>query len=121
MGPGWRRAGRTGPTLTIRTVLLAGVVWFVAADVCRALGLAAEWNTMRHLADDERRALDKGTCPDHALFPGRTSRIALISESGLYKLVLRSDKPQARKFQDWVTRVVLPVPTRPQRPHPRPS
>ena len=35
--------------------------------------------------------------------------VALISESGLYKLVMRSDKPEAREFQDWVTRVVLPA------------
>ncbi|MCC5978084.1 MAG: hypothetical protein JJU21_08480 [Salinarimonas sp.] len=33
----------------------------------------------------------------------------VISESGLYKLIMRSDKPQAREFQDWVTRVVLPA------------
>jgi prophage antirepressor-like protein len=33
----------------------------------------------------------------------------LISESGLYKLVLRSDKPEAKAFQDWVTRTVLPA------------
>ena len=32
-----------------------------------------------------------------------------ISESGLYKLIMRSRKPQARKFQDWVTREVLPA------------
>jgi prophage antirepressor-like protein len=33
----------------------------------------------------------------------------LVSKSGLYKLIMRSDKPQARAFQDWVTRVVLPA------------
>lgn len=33
----------------------------------------------------------------------------IISESGLYKLIMRSDKPEARKFQDWVTRDVLPA------------
>ncbi|MBB3175603.1 prophage antirepressor-like protein [Endobacter medicaginis] len=35
--------------------------------------------------------------------------VSLISESGLYKLVMRSDKREARLFQDWVTRVVLPT------------
>lgn len=34
--------------------------------------------------------------------------LSLISESGFYKLIMRSDKPDARKFQDWVTREVLP-------------
>lgn len=33
----------------------------------------------------------------------------LISESGLYKLIMRSDKPEARRFQDWVTREVLAI------------
>lgn len=32
-----------------------------------------------------------------------------VSESGLYKLLMRSDKPEARAFQDWVTKVVLPA------------
>lgn len=35
--------------------------------------------------------------------------ITTISESGLYKLILRSDKPEAKAFQDWVTKVVLPA------------
>jgi len=33
----------------------------------------------------------------------------LVAESGLYKLLMRSDKPQAKPFQDWVTKVVLPA------------
>jgi prophage antirepressor-like protein len=47
----------------------------------------------------------------HGLFAvGRGSRrLVVISESGLYKLVMRSNKPEARKFQDWVTRDVLPA------------
>ena len=40
---------------------------------------------------------------------GGARHTLLIAESGLYKLVLRSDKPQAKAFQDWVTRVVLPA------------
>jgi prophage antirepressor-like protein len=36
-------------------------------------------------------------------------QLSVVSESGLYKLVMRSDKPQARPFQDWVTREVLPA------------
>lgn len=33
----------------------------------------------------------------------------IVSESGLYKLIMRSDKPEAKAFQDWVTRDVLPA------------
>jgi len=36
-------------------------------------------------------------------------RQVLVSESGLYKLIMRSDKPAAKRFQDWVTREVLPA------------
>lgn len=39
--------------------------------------------------------------------PGRDMKI--VNESGLYKLVMRSDKPQAKEFQDWVTGTVLPA------------
>lgn len=42
-------------------------------------------------------------------FDGRAKTVVLISESGLYKLIMRSDKPQARAFQEWVTRHVLPA------------
>ena len=35
--------------------------------------------------------------------------VSLISESGLYKLIMRSDEPEGRAFQDWVTRLVLPA------------
>jgi len=39
----------------------------------------------------------------------RTGQAMLVSESGLYKLIMRSNKPEAREFQDWVTRDVLPA------------
>lgn len=61
------------------------------------------------LDSSERMALKKRHLPDGSLFPGRTAVIALISESGLYKLVMRSDKPEAKRFQDWVTKDALPA------------
>jgi prophage antirepressor-like protein len=76
--------------------------------VCRALGLSpyngSYTHHLRQLHGDEHRnasTSDMGS-------PVRGS-LKLISESGLYKLVMRSDKPEAREFQDWVTRVVLPA------------
>ncbi|WP_394116904.1 BRO-N domain-containing protein [Xanthobacter lutulentifluminis] len=90
----------------MRVVDIGGEPWFVAADVCRALGMRADatngsfQNHYRRLATDERRS-----SPPSVLI----TRGTLISESGLYKLILRSDKPQAKPFQDWVTRVVLPA------------
>lgn len=77
-------------------VEIDGQPWFVAADVCRILGLSQVTNALRNLGRDEITLTRiKGF---------RGSHINTISESGLYKLVMRSDKPAARKFQDWVTR-----------------
>lgn len=91
----------------LRVVQLDGEPWFVAKDVCIVLGYNVKangevntTNALRPLGADEvttARISSKGNPPK------------LISESGLYKLVLRSDKPQAKPFQDWVTKTVLPA------------
>lgn len=75
----------------------------MAADVCAVLGIAHAASAVRSLYDDERNTV--------RLMHGNRGnpRSNIISESGLYKLVLRSDKPEARAFQDWVTRHVLPA------------
>ena len=101
---------------TVRTVEIDGQPWFVARDVCRCLGLDGG-STARHLKGiraDERQVVTRTSVilgdGGWALF-GNTDApaLAIISESGLYKLIMRSDKPQARQFQDWVTRVVIPA------------
>lgn len=92
----------------VRVSAEGGDPWFVVADVCRSLGLAANKSNgsyqthYRKLEEGETRQVD-GIDPIH---PKR--RFTAVSESGLYKLVMRSDKPEARAFQDWVTREVLP-------------
>jgi prophage antirepressor-like protein len=104
----------------IRVATLDGSPWFVGADVCRALGLASEdGGYSRHyrtLAQDERRVMSLAAFAPGFEIPGQrrgglrpSNPISWIAESGLYRLVLRSDKPEARQFQDWVTRVVLPA------------
>jgi prophage antirepressor-like protein len=94
--------------------------WFVAADVCRALGLAVShtgyvevWNANRHLPPTEKMTLPKGS--PHltrgafgAAFGNKAPSVGLVSEPGLYKLAMRSDKPQAKAFQDWIAYQVLP-------------
>lgn len=98
---------------TIRVVELDGEPWFVAVDVCKTLGFALNKkgipNTSqacRPLNADERGVYLINTpqpkCPEYS------QKLTLITESGLYKLIMRSDKPEARAFQDWVTQVVLP-------------
>lgn len=88
----------------IRTVALNGTLWFVAADVRKVLGLTQGGTNFKHLGADEVRRIPSGLITGKGM-----STASLISESGLYKLVMRSDKPQARVFQDWVTRDVLPA------------
>lgn len=90
----------------IRVVSIKDAPWFVGADVLHALyGRTAGFG---HIYDplnpDERTRVKRVHLG--ALSPGKD--MTLVSESGLYKLVMRSDKPQARKFQDWVTQEVLP-------------
>ena len=87
---------------TIRVVELDGNPWFVAVDVSRVLGLTNTTMALRPLGSDE-----KGLNPIETI--RGVQMMNTVSESGLYKLILRTDKPQAREFQDWVTRVVLPT------------
>lgn len=92
----------------LRVVEQDGQPWFVASDVCRAIGYAVKpsgdvnvYHALNPLNADE--------VITHRMSGNRGTAAKLISESGLYKLVMRSDKPEARAFQDWVTRVVLPA------------
>lgn len=80
-------------------VTVEGKPWFVAADVCRVLGLndAAAGRSVR---GDEKGLRQVQT-------PGGLQMMTTISRPGLSKLILRSDKPTAGPFQDWVTRDVL--------------
>lgn len=87
---------------TIRTLTIGDAVWFVATDVAEALGYRNAPDAARHLDDDE-----KGT--QIVRTPGGDQRVTIINESGLYALVLRSRKPEARKFAKWVTGEVLPA------------
>lgn len=80
-----------------------GGPWFVAKDVCDVLGLSNVSQTLaRRLDDDEKSSI---TLNDET--PGNPNR-AIVSESGLYVLVLASRKPEAHEFKRWVTHEVLP-------------
>lgn len=74
--------------------------WFVAKDVCDALGLTTA-NLARDLDGDEKGSIKLMT-------PGGLQLVTLISESGLYSLILRSRKPEAKAFKKWVTAEVPP-------------
>lgn len=85
----------------VRTVQVNGEPWFVLADVCKVLEISNSRNISSRLEPDE-----KGVTLVDTL--GGTQQMTIINESGLYAVVLRSDKPQAKPFRKWVTSVVLP-------------
>lgn len=89
--------------MNLRVVEIEGEPWFVAKDVCDALGLDVS-DSRKTLDDDERVLLNAGQ------YPGLPNRGAVaVSESGFYSLVLKSRRPEARVFRKWVTSVVLPA------------
>lgn len=71
---------------------------FCLSDVCRVLDLSNPTVVANRLDEDERTKLDLG----------RAGMATFITESGLYSVVLRSDKPNAHNFRKWVTAEVLP-------------
>lgn len=87
----------------VRAVTLKGEPWFVAADVCRALGLGNSSQAIAKLDDDEKSGVI--ISDPH----GREQVTRFISESGLYALVLSSRKPEAKAFKRWITHEVIPA------------
>lgn len=85
----------------VRSILIDGDPWFVAADVCKALELEKTNRALSRLDDDEKGAHSVST-------PGGGQRMSIISESGLYSLILGSRKPEARAFKRWITHEVIP-------------
>lgn len=86
----------------VRTLDLDGSTWFVAADVCDVLGLRNASEATRGLDADERSSISS---PDGT--PGNPTTL-IISEPGLYSLLVRSRRPEAKPFRRWVTHEVLP-------------
>lgn len=76
-----------------------GEPWFMAADVASILEMGNVHSSLA-LLDEDERAL-------HTV-EGRPG-VSIVSESGLYSLVLRSRKPEAKAFKRWITREVLPA------------
>ena len=86
----------------VRTMNVSGEPWFVLKDVCDVLGLSTPARVAERLDSDE---VSQAHLIDSM---GRSQEMTIISESGLYNVILRSDKPEAKPFRKWVTAVVLP-------------
>lgn len=86
----------------MRIVEIDGEPWFVLSDVCKVLELSSPHEVADRLDGDERNQIP---VIDSL---GRHQNTTVVNESGLYAVVLRSDKPQAKPFRKWVTSEVLP-------------
>lgn len=86
----------------VRTVELNGEPWFVLKDVCAVLGIS------NHKMTAQRLDADEVSLTDLTDSMGRQQETTVINESGLYNVILRSDKPEAKPFRKWVTSEVLP-------------
>ena len=86
----------------IRTVTRAGQPWFVAADVCRALEIGNNRMAVERLDPDEKDVSSIDT-------PGGMQEMSIITEAGLYSLILGSRKPEAKAFKRWITHEVIPA------------
>lgn len=102
----------------LRATIIDGEPWFVAVDACSILGLDLHGGATRHTkrldADERRTLVRRGTrkniaCPSvEQLFTKFDNQLAMVSRPGLFKLIQRSNKPEAKTFDRWVRHEVLP-------------
>ena len=85
----------------VRTIVLDGIPYFVAKDVCDVLSLINSRKAVNALDSDERLTYLIVTS-------GQGRKMWLVNESGLYHLIFQSRKPEAKTFRKWVTSEVLP-------------
>lgn len=86
----------------IRTVIKYGEPWFVLADICKILEISNSRMVAGRLDAEELMSVKLTS-------GGQRREMTAVSESGLYAVILRSDKPQAKPFRKWVTTEILPT------------
>ncbi|MGX1598631.1 phage antirepressor [Dietzia maris] len=85
----------------VRVVTVESEPWFVLADLCKILDLPNRSMVARRLDDDMKGVTQIDT-------PGGRQTVTVVSEPGMYEVVIRSDKPEAAAFRRWITTEVLP-------------
>jgi prophage antirepressor-like protein len=98
-----------GIVTEIRTIMQDNEPWFVAKDVADVLGFTSDSAMSKALYDleeDEKADLILNQVSSNGVSQNR--KVKIVSESGLYSLIMRSRKPVAKPFQKWVTKDVLP-------------
>ena len=83
-----------------------GEPWFVLSEVCKKLAIANPSDAASRLDDDEKMTI--GITEGHSGQRGGARKLTIINESGLYSIILRSNKPEAKRFKKWITSEVLP-------------
>lgn len=86
----------------VRVIVIDGEPWFVLADLCRVLGIANAGNVAARLSESDVRQTDISS-------GGQRRSVTIVNESGMYEVVIRSDKPEAVAFRRWLTGEVLPA------------
>lgn len=90
--------------VSVRTIVRDGQPWFVARDVMIVLGLTNPTETVRGLDDDEFSTTEVVDSAGR-----RQPNTYIVNEPGLYSLILRSRKPEAKTFKRWITHEVIPT------------
>lgn len=94
----------------VRTLLIDDQPWFVASDIATALQYRMASDMTRYLDTDEKGTqIVRTLSEDQAGRGGGEQELTVINESGLYSAILRSRKPEAKRFKKWVTAEVLPA------------
>lgn len=96
----------TFETSNVRVIDRDGEPWFVLADVCAILEIANSRDAAGRLDDDERADVVLTDTSSNGVSQKRN--FTIINESGLWSLVIRSDKPAAKRLRKWVTSEVIP-------------
>ena len=86
----------------IRTEVCKGEPLFCAADICTVLNFSSKPEVVLRKLDDDEKLMRK------VYASGQTREMWFVNESGLYALIMRSNKPAAKRFRKWVTSEVLP-------------
>ncbi len=84
----------------VRFTAIDGEPWWMAKDVCDVLGLSDTHKALQGLDEDEKT--------EHEQYSGSGRKPLLVNEPGLYSLIIRSRKPEAKEFKRWITHDVLP-------------
>ena len=108
-----------GSGQALRIVIIDGEPWFATADVCKVLGRGNATRASQLVDPLHRRTVNTRLIPltlnkasgifaDQNAYGRGYPQLNLVSEAGLYTLIMRSDKPAAKPFQEWVTGELLP-------------